>query len=61
MPDFLIERVMPGVGRLSVSDLKATSRLSYATMQEAFPMLRWLHSYATDDILYCVYRAPPKK
>ncbi len=52
---------MPGVGRLSVSDLKATSRLSYATMQEAFPMLRWLHSYATDDILYCVYRAPPKK
>jgi hypothetical protein len=52
MPDFLVERVMPGVGRLSVSDLKATSRLSYATMQETFPMLRWLHSYATDDILY---------
>ena len=58
MPDFLIERVMPGVARLSVSDLKATSRLSFASMQEAFPMLRWLHSYATDDILYCVYRAP---
>jgi hypothetical protein len=61
MPDFLIERVMPGVGRLSVSDLKATSRLSYATMQETFPMLRWLHSYATDDILYCVYRAPTEE
>ena len=61
MPDFLIERVMPGVATLSVSDLKATSRLSFATMQEAFPMLRWLHSYATDDILYCVYRAPSEE
>jgi hypothetical protein len=58
MPEFLIERVMPGVSRLDVGDLKRTSRLSFAQMQDAFPMLRWLHSYATDDILYCVYRAP---
>jgi hypothetical protein len=61
MPDFLVERVMPGVARLSVTDLKATSRISFAQMQEAYPMLRWVRSYATDDILYCVYRAPSEE
>ena len=58
MPEFLVERIMPGVGQLDVSDLKATSRFSWALQQENFPAISWLHSYATDDILYCVYRAP---
>ena len=58
MPDFLIERVMPGVGGLDVDALKATSRLSWAQMKEEFPAIEWLHSYATDDRLYCLYRAP---
>jgi len=58
MPDFLIERVMPGVGALDVDDLKATSRLSWALMKEQFPAIEWLQSYATDDTLYCIYRAP---
>ncbi|HEX6072558.1 MAG TPA: DUF4242 domain-containing protein [Sphingomicrobium sp.] len=58
MPDFLIERVMPGVSGLSASDLRQTSQLSFAKMQEEFPTLRWLQSYATDETLYCVYRAP---
>jgi hypothetical protein len=49
---------MPGVAQLSVSDLKETSRLSFAMLLEKFPAIHWLHSYATDDILYCVYRAP---
>jgi len=58
MPEFLIERVMPGVSRLSVSDLKETSRLSYKMLLEQFPSIEWVQSYATDDILYCVYCAP---
>ena len=58
MPEFLIERRMPAVGSLDVSDLKQTSRLSWAVQQEKFPQIHWLHSYATDDILYCLYRAP---
>ena len=58
MPEFLIERIMPGVGKLDVADLKATSRFAWVTQQERFPKIHWLHSYATDDILYCLYRAP---
>ena len=61
MPEFLIERKMPGVGDLDVSDLKRVSRLSWVTQRERFPSIHWLQSYATDDILYCVYRAPSEE
>jgi len=58
MPEFLVERVMPGVAKLSIDDLKQTSRLGYAMLLKDFPSIHWLQSYATDDNLYCVYRAP---
>jgi len=58
MPEFLIERIMPGVSTLDMADLKETSRLGMAMLQEQFPSIEWLRSYATKDILYCVYRAP---
>jgi hypothetical protein len=58
MPEFLIERIMPGVARLDVGDLRETSRLSYKMLLEQFPSIEWLQSYATDDVLYCIYRAP---
>jgi hypothetical protein len=61
MPEFLIERVMPGVASLDVADLKRTSRLGMAMLREEFPSIQWLHSYATKDILYCVYRAPDEE
>jgi len=58
MPEFLIERIMPGVAGLDVGDLRETSRLSYKMLLEQFPSIEWLQSYATDDVLYCIYRAP---
>ena len=61
MPEFLVERVMPGVSKLSIDDLKQTSRLGYATLLKDFPSIDWLQSYATDDTLYCVYRAPSEE
>ena len=61
MPEFLIERIMPGVAQLSVDDLKQTSRVGMATLREQFPEIRWQRSYATDDILYCVYEAPSEQ
>ena len=57
MAEFLIERILPGVAELSVADLREVSRLSFKMLTESFPDIHWLHSYATDDILYCVYRA----
>ena len=58
MAEFLIERIMPGVARLGLDDLKQTSRMGIANLRDNFPEIEWLESYATDDILYCIYRAP---
>jgi len=61
MADFLVQRIMPGVARLSLDDLKEVSRMGMVHLRDEFPEIEWLESYATDDILYCVYRAPDEK
>ena len=58
MPKFVIEREMPGVGRLPVSDLKAASQKSCSVLREMGPSVQWIQSYVTADKLYCVYIAP---
>jgi hypothetical protein len=57
MPEFLIEREMPGVGQLSASDLKHASQTSCSVLEELGPRIQWVQSWVTDDKLYCVYRA----
>ena len=61
MPEFLVERIMPGVAQLSLGDLKQTSQLGMAMLREHYPEIHWQRSYATDDILYCVYEAPSEE
>jgi hypothetical protein len=58
MPHFVIERDMPGVGGASAADLKAASQTSCNVLRELGPKIQWVHSYVTDDKLYCIYRAP---
>ncbi len=58
MPQFVIEREMPGVGGLAPSDLKGASQTSCSVLRELGPEIQWVHSYVTDDKIYCVYRAP---
>ncbi|MCL6565458.1 MAG: DUF4242 domain-containing protein [Acidobacteriia bacterium] len=58
MPKFVIERSMPGVGRLSPQELQAASQKSCSVLQKLGPQVQWLHSYVTDDKLYCIYVAP---
>ena len=58
MPQFVIEREMPGVGGASPGDLKAASQTSCSVLRELGPEIQWVHSYVTDDRLYCVYLAP---
>jgi hypothetical protein len=58
MAEFLVQRIMPGVAGLNLDDLKETSRMGMAHLRDNFPEIEWLESYATDDILYCIYRAP---
>jgi hypothetical protein len=58
MPQFVIERNMPNVGNLSATDLQQASRTSCDVLRELGPDIQWVHSYVTDDKIYCVYRAP---
>ena len=58
MPQFVIEREMPGVGQLGPTDLKAASQTSCSVLRDLGPEIQWVNSYVTDDKIYCVYRAP---
>ena len=58
MPEYVIERDMPGVGSLGHDDLKGASQTSCSVLRKLGPEIQWVHSYVTDDKIYCVYRAP---
>jgi hypothetical protein len=58
MPKFLIEREIPGAGRLSGDELQAISQKSCGVLRELGPQVQWVESYVTDDKVYCVYIAP---
>ena len=58
MPKFLIERDIPGAGKLSAADLKAISQKSCRVLQGMGPQIQWVQSYVTGDKIYCVYIAP---
>lgn len=57
MPQFLIERDMPGAGKLSPEDRRAASRASCAALEAIAPRAQWQHSYFTDDKVFCVFVA----
>jgi hypothetical protein len=58
MPKFVIEREIPGAGRLSDAELQEISRKSLAVLKGMGTEIQWLQSYVTGDKVYCVYLAP---
>jgi hypothetical protein len=58
MPKFVIEREIPGAGKLSAAELKAISQKSCSVLSSLGPQIQWVHSYVTGDKIYCVYNAP---
>ena len=58
MPRFVIEREIPGVGTLSEAEIRKASLDSLKALREMGPQIQWLHSYVTEDKVYCVYLAP---
>ena len=58
MPQYLIERNIPGAGKLTPDDLKGISQKSCAVLNTMGPQIQWVHSYVTGDQIFCVYRAP---
>lgn len=58
MPQYVIEREVPGAGKLSDAELRALSLRSLEVLKALGPRIQWLHSYVTEDKVYCVYLAP---
>lgn len=58
MPQYVIERDMPGVGSLGRDELRGASQTSNSVLKDLGPDIQWIHSYVTDDKIYCIYRAP---
>jgi len=58
MPKFVIEREIPGAGKLSSQELRAISQKSCSVLKEMGPQIQWIQSYVTDEKIYCVYVAP---
>jgi Nickel responsive protein SCO4226-like len=58
VPKYLIEREIPGAGKLSPAELRGISQKSCSVLNQLGPQIQWIHSYVTGDKIYCVYRAP---
>ncbi len=58
MPQYVIEREMPGAGQLDADDLRQASQTSCSVLKDLGPTIQWVHSYVTNDKIFCIYRAP---
>ncbi len=58
MPKFVIEREIPGAGKLSAGDLHSIAQKSCNVLRAMGPQVQWVESFVTDDKIYCVYIAP---
>ena len=58
MPKYVVERDIPGVGKMTPEQLKGISQKSCAVLREMGPEIQWLESFVTDDKIYCIYIAP---
>jgi len=57
MPKYVIEREVPGVGKMSPDQLQAISQTSCGVVRNLGPDIQWVHSYVTSDKIYCIYNA----
>ena len=60
MPRYVIERELPGAGKLSQEELQAISQKSCNVLDELGPKIQWVESFVTEDKIYCIYIAPNK-
>jgi hypothetical protein len=58
MPKYVIERELPGAGKLTRDQLQAISQKSCGVLRSLGPEIQWVHSYVTQDKIYCIYNAP---
>jgi hypothetical protein len=61
VPKYVIEREVPGAGALSEDEIREMSLVSLQALNAMGPDIQWLHSYVTEDKVYCVYLAPDEE
>jgi len=61
MPEFVIEREIPGAGAMNGDELQGASQKSCSVLRDLGTDIQWVHSYVTDDKIYCIYRAPSEQ
>jgi len=61
MPKYMIEREIPGAGKLSAEQLQAVSQKSCGVLQNLGPQIQWVQSFVTGDKVYCIYIAPSEE
>ena len=61
MPRFVIEREIPGAGNMTDAQLREAALKSLEALRDLGPQIQWLHSYITDDKVYCIYLAPDEQ
>lgn len=58
MPKYVIERNIPNLGKLSTRELHEASARSCRVLHDLGPQIQWMHSYVTDERMYCIYVSP---
>jgi hypothetical protein len=58
MPKYVIERIVPGASKMTAEELKSMSLRSCNVLNQLGPQIQWIHSYVTDNKIYCIYVAP---
>ena len=58
MPTYIIEREIPGAGKLTPAELQGVAQKSCSILKNLGPQIQWVESYVTDEKVYCVYLAP---
>jgi hypothetical protein len=61
MPKYIVERELPGAGKLGPAELQAISRKSCDVLKGMPQEINWVQSYVTGDKIYCVYISPDEK
>jgi hypothetical protein len=61
LPKFVIEREIPGAGKMSPEALQSISQKSCSVLRQLGPEIQWVHSYVTGDKIYCIYIAPDEE
>jgi cell division inhibitor SulA len=61
MPKYVIERDIPGAGKLTAEELHGISQKSCEVLQKLGPQIQWVESYVTDNKIYCIYIAPDER